>query len=62
MQTATQREETIRKVLEIRDSACEDLRTMPTAKVGSQWQRDRIRDIEWANRQLALMEVIPTLG
>jgi hypothetical protein len=52
----TARDRAIAQLLEIRESAIEDLRTMAAAKAGSEWHRDRIRDIEYCNRQIDRLE------
>jgi hypothetical protein len=58
----TTRERQIETYRQIRESACEDIRTATHHKVGTQWMADRIRDIEWANRQLVRLGAIPAMA
>lgn len=53
------RAETIASLLAIRASAAADLAVMPSHKDGSEWARDRYRDIAWCNRQLERMGIGP---
>lgn len=59
MTTTTARDRAIAQLLEIREGAVEDLRTMPLAKIGSEWQSDRVADILYCNRQLERLGAIP---
>jgi hypothetical protein len=49
----TRRDETLATLIEIRRSAAADLACMPSIKEGSEWARDRERDLAWASRKLA---------
>lgn len=44
--------ETVRRILEIRDSAIADLNAAGPSKRASDWARDRIADVNYANRQI----------
>lgn len=55
----SKREQTIKQLEDIRDTAAMDLAVMPTFKQGSEWHLDRQRDVDWANRQLARLEADP---
>jgi hypothetical protein len=59
MQTTDARQRSIRTLLQIRESAAQDLATMPGHKDGSEWAQDRYRDIEFCNRQLARLGYFP---
>jgi hypothetical protein len=54
------REQTIRELLEMRDSSVEDIRTMAPQKNGTLWHTDRIREIQACNRRLQLLGVLPS--
>jgi hypothetical protein len=60
MQTTTDaRERSIRTLLEIRDSAARDIASASISRNGSEWMRDRIKDIDSANHQLARLGYFP---
>jgi hypothetical protein len=44
--------ESIRAIEGMRRSALADLAAMPARKVGTEWQRDRLSDVEYAGRWL----------
>ncbi len=52
MTETTLKDTAIATLIQIRDTAALDLAVMPSHKQGSEWARDRIADIAWANRQL----------
>ena len=51
--------EDIRTLTRIRNSAVEDLRSMPAFKAGTEWERARQRDILLANEALFQMGAMP---
>lgn len=55
----TKRDETIKQLRDILNSAAEDLAIMPGHKQGSEWHLDRQRDVDFARRQLARLEANP---
>jgi hypothetical protein len=59
MQTTDARERSIRTLLEIRESAAQDLAIMPSFREGTEWAQDRYNDIAACNRQLARLGYFP---
>jgi hypothetical protein len=58
-QPVTLRSQAIATLLSIRDTAAADLAMMPAHKQGSEWARDRVGDVDRANRQLERLGVGP---
>jgi hypothetical protein len=52
-------EQSIKQLLEIRDSAHADLSAVSVARRTSTWARDRINDILYCNRQLQRLGYLP---
>jgi hypothetical protein len=49
---STRQIETVRRILEIRDSAIADLNAAGPSKMAHQWAADRLADVNYANRQI----------